>query len=176
MPTTNVLRSSATLLALCALCVLCVLCVLAGCNPTYNWRDHTSQEGAYKVLFPARPASVTRPVDLDGLTVQMTMTAAEVDGVTFAVGSATAPDAARARAALPAMRTALLRNIGAPDAPPRDAASIDVQGRGADGRPVRLVGRCAARGVRIYQVIVLGAPGAAPPEQVEQFLASFSPL
>ena len=162
-----------------------VLLALAGCNPTYNWREHASQDGRYKVLFPAKPASVTRPVDVDGLRVEMTMTAAEVDGTTFAVGSATAPDAARARAALPAMRTALVRNIGVDDAlpaGPADGLQVDARGINAGmgsgasaGKPVHLRGRFEARGARFYQVIVLGPADATPPEQVEQFLTSFAP-
>ncbi len=150
--------------------------LLAGCNPTYNWREHTSPDGRYKILFPAKPATFTRAVDLDGLRVEMTMTAAEVDGATFAVGAATAPDAALARAALPAMRQALLRNIGAddPEAPAaQDGLNVDATGA-ANGKPMRLHGRFEARGERFYQVIVLGPAGAAPPEQVEQFLSSFS--
>lgn len=149
---------------------------LAACNPTYNWREHTSQAGGYTVLFPAKPASLTRSVDLDRLRVDMTMTAAQVDGATFAVGSASAPDAARAQAAVPALRTALLRNIGADDDAAQDASQVDMQGRGADGQPIHLTGRFAARGVRVYQVIVVRKPGAVPPEQVEQFLTSFKPL
>jgi hypothetical protein len=37
-----------------------------------------------KVMFPAKPASFTRTIDLDGAQVSMTMTAADVDGATFA--------------------------------------------------------------------------------------------
>lgn len=151
--------------------------LLAGCNPAYNWRDHANHEGRYKVLFPAKPATFTRPVDVDGLRVEMTMTAAEVDGATFAVGAATAPDAALARAALPAMRLALLRNIGvnedeAPAA--QDSLRVDATGA-ANGKPMRLHGRFEARGERFYQVIVLGPADAIPAEQVEQFLTSFTP-
>ena len=100
--------------------ILLASALLAGCNPAYNWRDHTSEDGRFKVLFPAKPATLTRMVDLGGLQVEMTMTAAKVDNTTFAVGTAVAPDAARAQAALPAMRLALLRNIGAPDAAATD--------------------------------------------------------
>ncbi|TXF97345.1 hypothetical protein FVD38_21215 [Massilia arenae] len=151
--------------------------LLAACNPTYNWREHTSQEGHYKILFPAKPATFTRAVDLDGLRVQMTMTAAEIDGATFAVGAATAPDAAHARAALPAMRQALLRNIGAADdAAPAVQDGLRVEATGAaNGKPMHLHGRFEARGERFYQVIVLGPANAAPPEQVDQFLSSFAP-
>lgn len=154
--------------------------LLAGCNPTYNWRDHASPDGAWKALFPAKPTTFARSVDLDGLRVEMTMTAAEVAGVTFAVGSASAPDGARAQAALPAMRRALLRNIGkdadvTPATPAtHDELQVDATGS-SNGRPMRLQGRFVARGARVFQVIVLGKPDTAPPEQVEQFLTSFTP-
>lgn len=164
-------------------CLLAPLCavLLAGCSPTYNWRDYASAEGAYRVLFPAKPASHTRAIDLGGIKVDMTMTAAEVEGTTFAVGTAVAPNAALAQATLPAMRRALLRNIGAGGlaetldvAPGSAALDIDAVGKGKRGQ-VRLVGRFVAKGARMYQVIVMGSPGAMPAEQVEQFLSSFKP-
>lgn len=164
----------------CFLALLSAI-MLAGCSPTYNWRDYASAEGAYRVLFPAKPATHTRAIDLGGIKVDMMMTAAEVEGTTFAVGTAVAPDAALAQATLPAMRRALLRNIGAGDvaesldaAPGNAALDIDAVGKGNQGQ-VRLVGRFLAKGNRMYQVIVMGSPGAMPPEHTEQFLSSFKP-
>jgi hypothetical protein len=159
---------------------LLLVSLLAACSPKYNWRDYASPDAPYKVMFPAKPASFTRTIALDGMQVSMTMTAAEVDGATFAVGAAEAPDEARARAALPAMRQALLRNIGAGEtqaavlagADGKAASEIDATGS-TNGVPVRLIGHFEARGKRFYQVIVLGKANAVPPEQVEQFLTSF---
>jgi hypothetical protein len=149
---------------------------LAGCSPTYNWRDYNSLDGAFRVQFPAKPATHTRSIDLGGIRVDMTMTAAEVEGATFAVGTAVAPDAAQAQATLPAMRQALLRNIGAPENAPPGSTQLDVDATGkGTGTPVRLVGRFVAKGTRMYQVIVIGKPDAMPPEQTEQFLTSFAP-
>ena len=156
--------------------------LIAACNPTYNWRDHMSSDGAFQVMFPAKPATHTRSIDLGGIRVTMAMTAAEVDGTTFAVGTAMAPDAALAVATLPAMRQALLRNIGAtedgaggaPSKPGAAALEVDATGN-VNGGPVRMIGRFAAKGARIYQVIVIGKPDAMPPEQTEQFLDSFAP-
>ncbi len=152
--------------------------LLGGCSPTYNWRDYTSGDGAYRVLFPAKPSTHTRSIDLGGIRVDMTMTAAEVEGSTFAVGTAVAPDAAMAQATLPAMRQALLRNIGATqDAPapaPGQPLEVDATGAGTGG-PVRLVGRFVTKGARVYQVIVVGKPGVMKPEQTAQFLSSFAP-
>ena len=163
---------------------------LAACSPKYNWRDHASPDARYRVTFPAKPASTTRTIDLDGMRVDMTMTAAEVDGATFAVGAAEAPDAARARAALEAMKLALLRNIGADparistasasasasnDGGSRSAIDVDATGPARDGAtPMRLVGHFEARGKRFYQVIVVGRDQAVPPEQIEQFFTSFT--
>jgi hypothetical protein len=161
---------------------LLLACALLGaCSPKYNWRDYASPDASYRVLFPAKPASATRNVDLDGMQVSMSMTAAEVDGATFAVGSAEAPDEARARSAVPAMMKALLRNIGAADGEGKFHADsngktigrIDATGK-TNGVPVHLVGHFEARGKRIYQVIVLGKAGAVPPEQIEQFMTSFT--
>nr|WP_314546619.1 hypothetical protein [uncultured Massilia sp.] len=157
--------------------------LLAGCNPTYNWREVAGPDASYRAMFPAKPATFTREIDLDGLRVAMTMTAAEVDGATFAVGTAEAPDAARARTALAAMQVALARNIGAQpavsatgaaEAGGQAVAAIDARAT-RDGVPLRVVGRLEARGKRVYQAIVVGPVSAMPAEQVEQFLASFTP-
>lgn len=149
---------------------------LAACNPTFNWREYASPDAPYHALFPDKPASYTRGINLDGLAVDMTMTAAEVEGTVFAVGSAQAPDAARAQAALEAMKAALVRNIGATVTSEKRTAgrAIDIEANGLrNGQPIRLTGHFEARDKRIYQVIVMGPPGAAGPEQIEQFLGGF---
>jgi hypothetical protein len=168
-------------IGLASLSLLLATALLGACSPKYNWRDYASPDAPYKVMFPAKPASFTRTIDLDGTPASMTMTAADVDGATFAVGAAEAADEAQARAAVPAMMKALVRNIGADYTPGKvhaDAAGttvgeVDAAGK-VNGAPVRLVGRFEARGKRFYQIIVLGKPNAMPPEQVEQFLTSFT--
>jgi hypothetical protein len=157
---------------------------LAGCSPKYNWRDYASPDASYRILFPAKPSTYTREVDLDGLRVPMTMTAAEIDGTTFAVGTAQAPDAARAQGALAAVRTALVRNIDGKVTREKSAATAAAQTHGATdleaagnvgGMPMRLAAHLEVRGQRIYQVIVVGKPDKVPDEQIEQFLSSFAP-
>ena len=167
--------------------LLAVACLaLVACSPKYNWRDYASPDAGYRVTFPAKPSSATRSIDLDGMRVNMTMTAAEVDGATFAVGAAEAPDAARAHTALDAMQRALLRNIGATGATVArkqaasapaggdSRASLDVDATGPGPAPMRLVGHFEARGTRFYQVIVVGKDKNVPPEQIDQFLTSFT--
>ena len=166
---------------------LCTAALLAGCSPTYNWRDYSAKDAPYRVMFPDKPATHTRSIDLDGLDVKMSMAAAEVEGSIFAVGSGEAPSDAQAAAAVDAMKIALVRNIGAtiesekpgkPSAPanaaPAAGKAIDVVANGAmGGRPIRLVAHLESRNRRFYQVIVMGPPDKASGENVEMFLSSF---
>ena len=163
---------------------------LSACNPTYNWRDYSSPDAPFHVMFPDKPAVHKRSVDVGGMQVDMTMTAVDVDGTTFAGGSAEAPDAARAASALGAMKTALMRNIGATVIKEKSAAaasvsgansaqttSIDIEARGMqNGTPMKLVGHFASRDKRFYQVIVMGKEKSVSPEQADQFIASFKLL
>jgi hypothetical protein len=162
---------------------------LVACSPKYNWRDYVSPDAPYRVMFPGKPASYTRTVELDGMRVDMTMTATEVEGAMYAVGTAQAPDAARAQAALEAIKTALLRNIGATgtheasasasavaNGKTSDSASSDVSADGIlNGVKMRLVGHFEARGNRIYQVVVMGPAKSVESDPTEQFISSFKP-
>lgn len=148
---------------------------LAGCNPTYNWRDYSSADAPYRIMFPAKPATHTRAIDLNGMRVEMTMTAAEVEGVMFAVGTGVAPDAAQAQTALGAMRTALVRNIGAKVESGSTGADVDATGS-ANGQPMKLRAHFEARGTRFYQVVVMGKASAMSAEHTDQFISSFKSL
>lgn len=161
--------------------------LLAACSPQFNWRDYSSEHAPYRVMFPDKPSTHTRRIDLDGLKVDMTMTAAEVNGATFAVGTAEAPDAARAEAALAAMKTALVKNIGATiksekvgkasaaaGSASAHSAAIDIEASGIQkGEPMRLVGHFESRNKRFYQVIVMGKEKDLTRENVDMFMSSF---
>lgn len=163
-----------------------VVATLSACNPAFNWRDYRSPDAAFHVLFPAKPATYSRTVDLDGLSVLMTMTAAEVDGATFAVGSAELPDAGRAPAAVQAMKTALLKNIGATAKSTHSSAEalqqtglvlepgIEASGASPTGVPLQLSGHFFTRERRVYQVIVVSQGTPVAREHIDMFLGSFS--
>ncbi|MPQ60356.1 hypothetical protein [Duganella sp. FT27W] len=152
---------------------------LSACDPHYNWRDYRSKDAPYSVLLPGKPATHARDVRLGELPVRMTMTAAEVDDVVFAVGSAELTDAAQVPAALLAMQTALARNIGATITSQATAASgpqttVSIEAKGMrNGEPTLLIGRFIARERRVYQVVVMGAERHIAREQVATFLDSF---
>src|SRR5476649_632821 len=85
--------------------------LVSACSPKFNWRDYRSNDAAYTIQFPDKPAQQTRTVDLDGQQVSLTMAATEIDGTTFAVASGELPDAAHAQLAMLAMKTAMVKNI-----------------------------------------------------------------
>jgi len=158
---------------------LCMAAALSACSPQYDWRDYRSNDAPYAVLFPGKPASQTRDIKLDDLDVKMTMTATEVDGVVFAVGSAQLAEAARAPAALEAMKTALVKNIGATVTKSAASATgaqtvLDVEAKGSqNGEPMLLIGRFIAKDRRIYQVIVMGREKNVVRDTVETWFSSF---
>jgi hypothetical protein len=176
---TRFARPSAGLLAVGAVLALCA------CSPKFNWREVHSKDAPYSVLLPAKPSTFARAIDLDGLPITMTMTAAKVDNAVFAVGSATVPDAAKAQAALIAMKTALVKNINGTVKVEKTtaaasntqglSASIDVEAVGSTpgGLPEVLFGHFVSKDKEIYQVIVMGPEKAVSRENVETFISSF---
>lgn len=150
--------------------------LLSACSPKYDWRDYRSNDAPYAVLFPGKPATQTRSIKLDQLDVSMTMSAADVDGVIFAVGSAQLANAAQAPAAVAAMKTAMVNNIGATITSSKtlDNGALEVDASGtANGQPMRLIGRFLAKEKRIYQVVVIGPARRIEADSVETFLTSF---
>lgn len=165
-------------------CSFLLACVLAACSPQYNWREASDNGTHFVVLLPAKPATVTRPIELDGVNVDMTMVAAEVGDTTFAVGTAELTDAAQTAKAVEAMRTALLNNIGGklvadvhfPGKTSGFSHWLDVEAEGVvRGRPAHLKARLAAKGNRIFQVLIMGPDKALTDEIVETFFDSFKP-
>lgn len=159
--------------------------LLTACSPTYDWREIRGEGAGYMVMLPAKPASHTRGVNLDGTQVQMTMTGAETDGVSFTVATAQLSDAEQAVKALQAMKQAMLRNLGGSvkqDKPVQVSGATQATeltatgGADASGRPRLMVARFFVRGNRVFQMVVLGRENAVPQEAVETFMTSFKPV
>jgi hypothetical protein len=160
--------------------------LLVGCSPHFNWREFTSKDASWQATFPDKPATVSRDIDLDGTKTTMTMTAAEVGDILFAVGQANVGDAAAANAGLAAMQTALVRNIGGSVTHSANASASnntgtritrDVDATGSrNGQPIRMQAHFEARGRTLYQVVVVGPVKALKPELTEQFIGSFKAL
>lgn len=156
--------------------------LLTACSPKYDWREVRGNDAPFLVMLPAKPASHTRGVNLDGIQVNMTMTAAEVDDVTFAVGAAQLPDAIQGEKALGAMKQALVRNIGgtirqektsAMDGMPMIALEASGPPATGSGQPRLMLARFIAQGRYVYQLVVVGKENAVSRDAADMFLTSF---
>jgi len=155
--------------------VVAAVAALVACSPKYDWRDFRSNDAPFSVLFPGKPGTHSREIDLDGQKVQMTMAAAEVEHTMFAVGSAELSDAAKAAQAVQAMKTQMVRNIGAKvdkESTKDGAFLVDASGV-SNGMPMRLHARFLSRGKRAYQVVVIGPAKEIDAEVVDTFMSSF---
>jgi hypothetical protein len=161
--------------------------LVAACSPEFNWRETRSLEQGFSVLLPARPASMSREIDLDGLKVDMTMTGARVDRALFTVGMARlearaadpaadlAADLAATHAkALSAMRVAMLRNLGAEPQPgvPIRVGLLDLSGTSKGAVDAMSV---EARGLMAGEPVVMQAVFVAYREQLWQAVAIVAP-
>jgi hypothetical protein len=166
-----------------ALAAVAVLLSAVACSPTWNWREVQGSEAPYSVLFPGKPSSMARPVDLNGLKVTMNMTASEANDVTFAVGSAQVPDPAQRQSALLAMQVAMVRNIsgeirrqqavqlagGIP------AVEIEALGHGRNAsEKMLLVARFASHDDRVYQAVAIGPQKKLTQDAIDTFFSSLA--
>jgi hypothetical protein len=177
------------------LATLAFVALGSGCSPEFNWRETRSEDHRFIVLLPARPATLSREIDLAGQRVQMTMIGARVDSALFTVGAVQleVPEAglASARAlSLEAMRSAMLRNIGAEPQPGATVRLGVVDSAGASRGAIEAVsvqtdGRVAGEAVvmqaifagdrdRLWQAVAITPPARA--EQARTMLDSFRVL
>jgi hypothetical protein len=153
----------------------------AACSPTLDWRELHPRGSGAQLLFPCKPQSHTRTLQLAGASVSLSLHACNAGDMTFALAAADVGDAARVPAALQELREAAQRNLGGGGQPlgmPRiqgmtpqpQAQRVRVQGRMPDGSAVQEQVLVFARDTRVYQASVLGA--ALDAEAVETFFSS----
>src|SRR5262245_40485518 len=143
------------------------LVLLCACAPALDWRQVRPAGLELEAVFPCRPSSLTRDVQLLDKQLPMQMHACASGGSTFAVGSLLLPDVRDVGPALASLRDAAARNVGgdisAPAAlqvagmtPNPQAARYRLSGRRPDGSAVIEHLVVFARGPRVYQALVVG--------------------
>lgn len=159
--------------------------MLSACAPKYDWREVRGTSAPFSVLLPAKPASFSRSINLDGQQVIMTMTAAEVDGVTYAVGTAMLPDAEKAHSALRNMKSALVKNIAGTikleklsEDKAAGTTSIEIDAVGSSpansgGQSMRLIAHFVAKDKQVYQIVIVGRENAMTSDAIDTFFTSF---
>lgn len=162
---------------------LCLLCM--ACTPSHDWREVQGEDGSYLAWMPAKSMTQSRPVTLADKEVAMTMTAARVDHVTYAISSARLPDPTQASAVLQQLKTALVSNINGHIVqetalqPGPNGSRMTLEATGAmpgvkKGKvPLVLVAHLIAHQKHIYQLVVVGPETEIEREQIATFLTGF---
>jgi hypothetical protein len=174
------MHSSFTLFRRNFIAIILLLGVSA-CSPHWNWREIRSDDAPVSILLPAKPTSHAGEIDLNGNKVTMFMTATEVNGVSFAIGSIAIEDTTKHADALMTMQTAMVRNINGEirtQKPVKLEGGITAHEIVASGRignasmPVIMAARFASKGKWVVQAVAVGPEKNLPQEVIETFLGS----
>jgi hypothetical protein len=162
--------------------------LMSACSPEFDWREVRVDDASFVVLLPAKPASMTRRIELDGLSLDMTMHGAKVRDTAYTVGVINLPDSSEATQskAIAAMQAAMVRNISGTERAnrPVSVTRVDASGARVDavpGNEIEAIGRMGEREARLlarfvavdgraWQVVALGPD--TDREQAEQFIES----
>lgn len=143
---------------------------LAGCNPTFNWREtHWAQDADLKVMLPCKPDEGNRPMNVVGQTLTLHMMGCEAGGSLFVVAVVDMKDRGQAVEVQRQWQLAMLGNMQAtgegvtqkqedfslrgasgPPAPIR----MHAQGKRDNGHALSAQALWFARGGRLYHAVV----------------------
>ncbi len=150
-----------------------LLLCLAGCSPTFNWREVRAEAMGLRAMFPCKPDKGSRTVPMAGRQVELHVLGCDAGGATFAVLSGDIGDPLRAGEVLAQWQRATVANLhgAARDRPFALAGalplaqSLRVTARGSRAGGAMVDGEAAyfARGSRVFQAVVYAErmPGAA---------------
>lgn len=150
---------------------------LTACSPALDWREVRPDASGVVALFPCRPDTHERSLELAGQTVVFHLSVCEADGQVFALGHADMGDPAQVGPALMALQASVAAGVQSADQPPgRDAdwrwpgatpqpaaGRWRLRGSLPDGRSTEIEVALAAHGTRVLRATVQGpsTPAAA---------------
>ncbi|HEX2540465.1 MAG TPA: hypothetical protein VHM00_05220 [Caldimonas sp.] len=163
--------------------VLLLGLVVAGCFPTFDWREARPERSGAALLFPCRPDRHERVVPLAGAAVRMQLHSCKAGGLTFSLALADVAEPLRVAPTLLAWRQLTVENIvgkaallGEPKVagatPNPEARTVRIDGRLPDGRPVVVHAAFFVKGLRVYQASVVGQTEPPPRESLETFFTA----
>lgn len=164
---------------------LFALFALAACSPQYNWRVVPNTDVGYMATFPDKPAQVTRTLDLIGLQVPLTMHAAQVEGMYFAVGTVPLKGELQVqRAALrDALAQAVANNIsaGKPELISiqwlgKPVQEMTLSGTLPNGEAAFAQARFFEHQGILYEVLMMGPGPQGNPDELTSWFGGFSLL
>jgi hypothetical protein len=160
---------------------------LSACSPKFDWREVRAVDAPIFILLPAKAASHSKEIDLDGIKIKMTMTAADAGQISFALAYAKIDGIEKDSAnyqlqqekMLAAMKSGMLKNINgkildsntnitsktAPDL-------LQAIGQLKNGQSVKLIAKFTSYGPWVIQAVMIGDEKLFKPEIVDMFFGS----
>ena len=163
---------------------LCLL-ILAGCSPTFNWREVRVGTSDLRVLLPCKPEAASRKVPVFGHESTLLMVSCDAGDITFAVSTLSVSSGSSPVSIADAWKRATLAGLKADPAqvrgwavPARAGMAMEgweVMGARHTGQPVRVRVLGVRQGENLFQLAVYGEP---LPEVLSTFVdgARFAPL
>lgn len=153
---------------------------LAGCSPTFNWREVRAEPTPLKAMLPCKPDKGSRQVTMAGRPVELRVLGCDTGGATFAVMFADVGDASRSADVLAHWKLATLANLRAGSSrelafrPPgaialAPSAQVAATGRRSDGSAVESRAAYFARGRHVFQAVIYA--DTIRPEWAQTFFA-----
>ncbi|TDP73246.1 hypothetical protein [Roseateles toxinivorans] len=159
---------------------LACLPVLAACAPGLDWREVRPEGANLLLMFPCKPASDARQVEMQGRTFDMRLYACKTSNQSFALSYVDVGDPALVGPALQQMRQSLAAKLAANPAagaasavpvqvggmtPNPQALQQSLAGKLPDGSGTQGAVAVFAHGTRVFQAVVLGAKRDAAAEE-----------
>lgn len=153
---------------------------LAGCTPTYDWREVRPAGSALTALFPCKPQHQKRITNLAGSSLPMHVHVCSAGNETLGVGFLDVDQPHRVGETLRSLRAAAEANFSATHiqalplrvpgmTPNPNAVMVTLRGVSARGAPIEATTAFFARGLRVYQATLFGT--AVDPEVAQTFFA-----
>lgn len=160
------------------------MALLSACSPTLNWRD-VEVGSVTQVQFPCRPELAERPLVLAGAPSRAQMKACEAGGLSWSATVFEVSDPARLTASLRELRTSLSTRLQGSEASARpvsiagmtpndEARRVVITGRSDGGEVSRAEAVFVARGLQVFQFVVMARHDAPRQwsDSADEFLRS----
>lgn len=156
---------------------------LAACSPAFNWRVVPNTDVGYRATFPDKPVSITRTLQLAGLPMPLTLQAAKVKDVYFAVGYVPLVDelANKQRTVEEALIAAFTNNLGVGEAEPkpvtwigREVREIELSELMLGQQKMTAIGRFFPYKNHQIEVLLIGPSENITDLEITQFFSGFS--
>lgn len=146
---------------------------LLACSPGLNWRELRLEKAGISLMFPCKPeheARIVRAGTASRPALEMGLAVCTAEGARFSLAWADVEDPAKLEPALMDMRASLIQRlhgqgqapkpVNVPGMTPNPGAMTQgVREASAEGQPVQAEVAVFARGLRVYQLVLLGPRG-----------------